>query len=417
MALTDPAIQRAVKEAGKTGKARKLTDTGRRGEGRLLVIVRSMPTGGIAEFYARQIQSGRARTAKLGTYPTMTLADAREAFKRLAPSIREGDNVKATRDKVREERKALGTLEEVCLGYADVMANRRSGPEIKRVLIKVGESACNVIGGYRPACEITPTDVADWLRPIHKRAPASAKQARRWLSAAFTWAMKRENDYTITQPHKWGLTTNPAMQVPAHTIAQRGGTRYLSQEEFRAVWDWMATAAGRSDLRACNAIRILMATGQRVEEITTLQRGQYADGWLRWADTKVGRITGTPQPHSVPVPRQARLILDSMTPNRHGLYSPGYKRPDQPYPDRSLWWIARRCAKMLGIPQFTPRDLRRTWRTLADSAGLTAEEASRIMNHAYGSKIESVHYDKSEYASAKLAGMAKWEAWLDATLA
>jgi integrase len=252
---------------------------------------------------------------------------------------------------------------------------------------------------------------------MHRRAPASAKQARRWLSAAYTWGMQRENDYTISQPHKWGLTTNPAMRVPAHTIAQRGGTRHLSAAEFRAVWDWLATDAGRSDLRACNALRIIMATGQRVEEITGLRTGQYADGWLRWDDTKVGRITGRAMAHSIPLPAVARQILDGMTPNRHGLYVPGCKLVDQPYPDRSLNWIARRSAKVLGIPQWTPRDLRRTFRTLADGAGLTSEECARIMNHAWGSKIEAVHYDRSEYASAKAAGMKKWDVWLSALLA
>ena len=51
-------------------------------------------------------------------------------------------------------------------------------------------------------------------------------------------------------------------------------------------------------------------------------------------------------------------------------------------------------------------------RTEQSAAGLTAEECSRIMNHAWGSKIEAKHYDKSEFASAKVSGMAKWEAWL-----
>jgi integrase len=417
MALTDAAIQRALRDAAKGGKPKTLTDDGRRGEGRLIAMIRPMPSGSIAEFYARQIRDGRARTAKLGTYPGMPLADARAAFKRLAPSIREGEHVKATRDKVRTERHTLGTLMEVCLGYVASMTGRRSGPEIFRVLVKAPDAACTVIGGHRTACDITPTDVAEWLRPMHIRAPASANQARRWLSAAFTWAMKRENDYTIAQPHKWGLTTNPAMLVPAHTIAQRGGTRHLSRDEFRAVWYWLASEGGRSDMRACNAMRIMMATGQRVEEITGLTAGQYANGWIRWADTKVGRITGQAAEHSIPVPEPAIKILDGMTPNKHGLYVPGFKVDKSPYPFKSFGWIARRCAKQLGIPQFTPRDLRRTWRTLADDANLTGEECARIMNHAWGSRIEAVHYDRSGYASAKIAGMAKWERWLSATIA
>lgn len=179
----------------------------------------------------------------------------------------------------------------------------------------------------------------------------------------------------------------------------------------------MATEGGRTDLRACNAIRLLMATGQRVEEITGLRAGQYANGWLRWCDTKTGRQRQVEKPHSIPVPAQAAQILDGMTPNRHGFYVPGCKRPDEPFRGASFGYIARRCAQQLGIPQFTPRDLRRTWRTLAgDLGGLTAEECARLMNHAFGSKVEEDHYDRGENAPVKLSGMAKWERALAALL-
>ncbi len=417
--LTDAELKKAIREVKATGKSKTLSDDGRRGDGRLVVLARPMPSGPLLEFYARQI-AGRQRTmAKLGTYPLMTLEAAREAFRGLSPAIREGGNVRAHRDKVRRERQALGTLQDVCEGYARYMeaAGRRSAPEVRRTLIDTATSACKVIGGYRPAQEVMPADIAAWLRPRHAAAPAATRQRRTWLSAAYTWALKREHDYTIDQPHKWGITSNPAALVPAHTVAQRGGTRHLSPDEFRAVWAWMAAEGGRSDMRACNAVRLLLATGQRVEEITGLRAGQYADGWLRWDNTKTGRQQQAEKPHAIPLPRQARAIIEAMTPNARGWYVPGCKRPDEPFRGESLGYIARRCAQQLGIPQFTPRDCRRTWRTLAgDVGGLTAEECARIMNHAYGSKVEANHYDRGDNAQVKLVAMEKWERALDAIL-
>lgn len=409
--LTDADLKKAIRDVKASGKSKTLTDDGRRGDGRLVVITRPMPAGPLVEFYARQIVGKKRSMAKLGTYPAMSLQAARDAFRGLSPAIRDGENVRAHRDKARQERRALGTLLDLCEGYHASLGSRRSAAEVKRCLIDTKGSACKTIGGHRPACEVTPKDVADWLRPIYRRGAAvAAKQARVWLSAAYTWGLQRENDYTIDQPHKWGLTTNPAALVPAKTIAQRGGTRHLSAAEFRAVWFWMATEGGRTDLRACNAIRILMATGQRVEEITGLRAGQYADGWLRWGDSKTGRQRQVEKPHSIPVPVQAAIILDGMVPNAHGFYVPGCKRSDEPFRGASFGYIARRCSQQLGIPQFTPRDLRRTWRTLAgDLGGLTAEECARIMNHVYGSKVEEEHYDRGENAPVKLAGMAKWE--------
>jgi integrase len=411
--LTDADLLKARRDVKATGKTKTLTDPGLRGDGRLLVVTRPMPNGPLVEFYARQIVGNTRRTAKLGTYPMMTLAAARKAFAALSPAIRDGENVRARRDKARQEIQALGTLLDVCEGYASSLENakRRSGPEVRRCLIVAPDSACKVIGGYRPARDITPSDIAAWLRPKHPRAPVAAKQSRAWLSAAYTWALRREHDYTIDQPHRWGITDNPAARVPAHTVAQRGGTRHLSREEFRRVWSWLASEGGRTDQRACNALRVMMATGQRVEEILYLRAGQYDGAWLRWEETKIEN-----RPHSIPVPVQARVILDAMEPSRHGLYVPGMKYPHEPYQSRSLIWIGRRCSRQLGIPQFTPRDLRRTWRSLAGNVGLNAEECARIMNHAWGPKVEADHYDKGENAAIKVAAMAKWEKALAAIL-
>lgn len=416
--LTDADLKKAIRDVKASGKSKTLTDDGRRGDGRLLVVTRPMPAGPLVEFYARQIVGKKRSMAKLGTYPIMSLQAARKAFADLAPAIRERENVRAHRDKTRQERQELGTLLDLCTAYHESLGGRRSAPEVKRCLIDTAGSACKAIGGHRPACEVTPKDVADWLRPIHRRGSSvAAKQARVWLSAAYTWGLKREHDYTIDQPHKWGLTMNPAALVPSDTVAQRAGTRSLSAEEFRAVWFWMAAEGGRSDLRACNALRLLLATGQRVEEITGLRAGQYAEGWLRWGDTKTGRQRQVEKPHSIPVPAQAAQILDGMVPNQHGFYVPGCKRPDEAFRGASFGYIARRCSKQLGIPLFTPRDCRRTWRTLAgDIGGLTTEECNRIMNHVHGNKTEEEHYDKGENALVKLAGMAKWERAMNAIL-
>lgn len=407
--ISDAALQRAMRAQ----KAATMIDPGPRGGGRLIAMVRPIPSGALIEFYARQIADGRRRLTKLGTYPSMSLAQAREAFRDLTGAIRHGENVKVAALARRRERQQLGTLLDLCEGYATSLeeAGRRSGAEVRRSLISWRRSACKVLGGYRPACDITPADVAEWLRPHFQTSPVAAKQARAWLSAAYTWGLRREHDYSAEQSVRWGLTGNPAILVSASNAAQRGHSRHLSPEEFSKVWQWLAADGGRSDIRACNALRVIMATGQRVEEITGLRAGQVADGWLRWDRTKTGPA------HSIPLPKQAAAIFAGMLPNLHGLWFPGQKHRDQPFHSHTFGWICHRAADQIGIPRFSPRDLRRTWRTLAgDLGGLNAEECARLMNHAYGSKVERDHYDRGENAVIKKAGMGKWEAALERLL-
>lgn len=413
--LTDATIRAAMREAQATGKSRTLADAGQRGDGRLVVMIRPGEASPLVELYSRQI-SGKKRThTKLGNFPALSLAKAREKHRELVPVIREGESIRHHLASQRQARRELGTLGELVEAYAAHLERdgRRSAPEVRRCLSEATNSAARMIGADRPACDVTPGDVADWLRPIHKTAPAAADQYRRWLSAAFNHATRAEHDYRTEagQVRRWGIVANPAAAVPADTAARRAGTRHLSADELRRVLAWLADgSAGRTDSRACDALRLIAMTGQRVEEVLSLKAGQYAGGWLRWDSTK----TGTP--HAIPLPGPARLMLDSLTPNRWGLFFPGLKYPAQPFPARSLDWITRRCADGLGIPRFCPRDLRRTWRTLAADAGLSAEACARLQNHTWGSRVAAKHYDRSEHAALKVEAVRKWEVFLSSRL-
>jgi intergrase/recombinase len=65
----------------------------------------------------------------------------------------------------------------------------------------------------------------------------------------------------------------------------------------------------------------------------------------------------------------------------------------------------------LPIDAFTPRDIRRTVKTLMGKAGITKEMRDRIQNHAV-SDVSGKHYDQYEYMPEKRAAMKTWERWL-----
>ena len=65
----------------------------------------------------------------------------------------------------------------------------------------------------------------------------------------------------------------------------------------------------------------------------------------------------------------------------------------------------------LSIEAFTPRDIRRTVKTLMGRAGITKEMRDRIQNHAV-SDVSGKHYDQYEYMPEKRAAMKTWERWL-----
>ena len=53
-----------------------------------------------------------------------------------------------------------------------------------------------------------------------------------------------------------------------------------------------------------------------------------------------------------------------------------------------------------GFTRFTPRDIRRTWKTLAGSIGLGLDIRNRIQGHALRD-VGSLHYDRYDYLDEK----------------
>ena len=80
--LTDGEIRQALKRVEGSGKQENLTDGEGRGTGRLVLIVRAMSRRVIADWMAQQWRDGRRVKKELGAYPSMSLAQAREVFKR-----------------------------------------------------------------------------------------------------------------------------------------------------------------------------------------------------------------------------------------------------------------------------------------------------------------------------------------------
>ena len=89
--LTNGEIQKALKRVEETGKQETLLDGEGRGTGRLALVLKAMPTRVTADWLAQQWRNNKRIKKKLGSYPSMTLAAARQVFQRdFAETISEG---------------------------------------------------------------------------------------------------------------------------------------------------------------------------------------------------------------------------------------------------------------------------------------------------------------------------------------
>lgn len=375
--LTDASIRAAIRAGGN----KTLTDGGKRGSGRLLLCLRPDVR---PEWYASRWENGRKKTVKLGTFPDLSLSDAREKFRT------------AVFDKPVRYASLSALIEDYC---NDLEARgKRSTQDIRRTL---GRMAA-VIGKEKAANQVSTADIVDALRPVYAAGKASmADHMRGAMRACYGWAIKAQNDYRTAGAvtARFNIQANPAALIP--TEPKVPGERYLDRDELVKLWRWLGRGAGHenrnTDPRNLVVLRLLILSGQRVEEVLRLRREWIREGVIEWPETKTGNA------HVLPA--TARMLRMLTWCKRTG---------DGPYFDADphvIRSVVKVFCKQSGVPDFTTRDLRRTWKTLAGVAGISKADRDLIQNHSAGD-VSSRHYDRYDYLPEKRAALERWERWL-----
>ena len=341
--------------------------------------------------------------SKLGAYPTMSLVQAREIFERdFAPIIQRGSSIKIAGDT------RPGTVGNLFEAYVKHLrdSNKSSWSEAEKGLNKIGDK----LGRNRLAREVIPDDILGVIRPIYERGKkAMADHVRGYVRSAYSWGIKSEHDYRNTSPRRFRLLHNPAAGIPSEPKSV--GTRWLNEDEFVRLYRWLERPDTVVHLPYTRAERILMLTGQRVQEIARLHVDQWdaAERIIDWSRTKNG------QPHSIPLPEIAAELIEGIKPNRHGWFFPSAKDSSKPVSYGTLYAFMWRQREREVIPVVTNCDLRRTWKTLAGKAGVSKEIRDRLQNHTL-QDVSSKSYDRWNYMPEKRAGMEKWNSFVTTLL-
>lgn len=403
-ALTDGEIRQAIRAVEATRKEKTLPDGEGHGTGRLTLILKPMPSRVTATWYAVQWRDKKRIKSKLGVYPSLSLADARKLFERdYAVPIQRGSSIKVAGDS------RPGTVADLFEAYTDALkdAGKPSWKEAKKGLNKIADT----LGRNRLARDILPEDVLEVIRPIYERGTRSmADHVRSYIRSAYSWGLKSENDYRTTSPRRFRLAYNPAADIP--TEPKVVGTRWLTGDEYVRLYRWLECPDTPVHPPYARAVRLLMLTGQRVEEIARLHVNQYdrKERIIDWSKTK------NRKPHAIPLPSLAAELLEGINTNEYGWFFPSAKDPSKPVAHGTLYAFMWRQRERGVIPFVTNRDLRRTWKTLAGQAGISKEIRDRIENHTL-QDVSSKSYDRWSYMPEKRAAMKKWDAFVRSLLA
>lgn len=391
--LKDAAIQKAIRD----GKTKTLSDGSGKGTGRLVVIVRTTKNRTTAEFYAQQWSEGSRRLIKIGNYPAVSLADARRIFDdKFAPLISKQINIK------KSETNQKGTVSDLFAAYVNDLRIRNCGcadsheKQLNRIV--------NDLGSEKPANELTTLDIINVLRPVYESGSKGMANAfRAYISAAYSYGMRSENDYkNPVKKRRFEIKINPASAIPSDYGPP--GERWLSVDELCAFWKHL-------EANPCNVssvLKMIILTGQRVTEINRIDSSVFdlKERTLFWQKTKNGCS------HFLPITERASELLNEIGSNEHGLYFPRVNDPSRHVTKYLIYDHVKKYCTRNNVEKFSPRDLRRTWKTLAGSAGISKDDRDRLQNHKR-SDVSSKHYDRYEYLNEKRAAVEIWARWFE----
>lgn len=264
--------------------------------------------------------------------------------------------------------------------------------------------AAQKFGINRMASDITHADMIDFIGSYYDKGNrGAADKARAYLSAAFGWAVKSANDYTQKTRRDWGIKHNPVADIPKDTDASTLRNQTLSPDEIKTVWN-----AGKWTFEVHSCVRLILATGQRVEECLRLHGNELDLDHALW-HMPAHKTKGRTRPHTIPLPAVIVPIMrDLVTLNGMGPLFPSRGGSKEIYiGHRSV----NRALKKNAPEGIQARDLRRTWKSRAGELGISKEVRDLIQQHTNGD-TGSKHYDRGDYVPMMREAMKKYNDWL-----
>jgi integrase len=362
---------------------------------------------------AREEAPGVIALLAKGKSPAQAKADtAREAARRRADTFASAVEKFVEHEEakgLRSRRDTEAVLRREFLGQVPKRERKTTRSESETVTewITKWSDGRNPVWRDRPIVEITRRDVLERLDEIRKRNKYAARHALGTIRKLFNWA---------EDSGRFGLEDSPAARIRDQTIGVTGKdlkrTRVLNDAELRDVW----RAADAVGYPFGPLVRLLMLTGQRLNDVARAQRDEI--------DIRASILLVPPEryktgvAHEVPLTPAAIEIVKMLPKFSDGYLftTTGGRRPISGLSkmraqlDRAVS-EQRKKDGTKPIPPWVLHDLRRTLRTrLTSDLDVDAFTAERVLGHA----LPGLHgvYDQGTHRTQKRDALARWEALL-----
>jgi len=375
---------------------RKIDQEGRFGDGRgsfgLSLLVQLSGRGLNKSWTQRLIQrNGKQTSIGLGAWPTVSLAEAREAAASNALAVKAGDDVLAERRarSIPSDVPTFGTAAEIAIqGYAQHWKGGGRTADVWRAMLE--RHVYPAIGGMR-VDEITGGDVYDILNPLWSSHHAMAVKIKTALNAVFGWC------YT----HGF-VEVNPVQNLRGQL---RGAVKV---QHHRALpWHEVGAALARVDASGAAettklALRFLALTAARSGEVRAAEWHELDVDLRCWVIPADRMKTG--KPHRIPLSEAACAVLRRAEQLTGGVGLVFPSRTGRRISDGALSKLFAELAI-----NSVPHGLRSSFRVWAAEADVPREVAEHALAHVVGPESERA-YQRSDLYRQRFEVMERWAA-------
>lgn len=379
----------AVKHAKPGEKPRKLADGG----GMFLLVD---PRGGKYWRLAYRF-AGKQKTLALGTYPEISLEQARKARDQARENLRAGTDPGMLRkvQKLTAHHQAVNSFEAVSREWHQKFTPTWTTRTAEKNIRILELNAFPWIGG-RPIMEIQPAELLAVLRRVEERGLLdTAHRLRMVAGMAFRYAVatgRAERD--PTQDLRGALPPHTKRHMPAITEAKPFGGL------LRDLWSY------KGSFITCCALKLSALFGLRPGEIRSLEWSEVN------LDEKLIRIPmgkmKARRTHLVPLAEQAVEIIKELQPlTGGGRYCfPGMHNKERPMSENTVNLALRRMG--YAGDEATAHGFRSSFSTIGHGSGLWRPEVVEVqLAHKHGDATR-LAYDRGDFLNERRRLMAWW---------
>lgn len=344
--------------------------------------------------------AGKEKLYAIGTYPEITLSEARAERTRVRKLV--ANNIDPVHERKERERTQAAMAENTFEVLANEWLAYNSPRWAQSTAYKAGLYLKNDLIpalGKRPIAHITRPELVEFLRCIESRSTFDvAKKCRQWLNQIFRFGLA-----------KGVIDLNPAtdLDVVAAPAPQVKHRPFVPAAELPTLLKDLAEHNG--NVLTKSAISLLMLTSVRPGELRNASWNEFDLNNALWtipaARMKMRR------PHLVPLPKQAVAILRDLKPltGRFDFVFVGRNNPKRPMSENTI----NKCLADMGYKdRQTGHGFRHLLSTELNGKGYNKDWIERQLAHGDNDEIRAT-YNHAHYLEQRRGMMQEWADYLD----